>query len=61
MKVTAKISGFVGFGGRSVKVTAGDEYDEREPLVQAARHLFSPPLEASAESEGKPTRIRRTT
>jgi hypothetical protein len=42
MKVKATLDGFVGFGGQSVPISSGSEYDESDPLVQAHRHLFDP-------------------
>jgi len=45
VKVTVKESRFVGHGGQSVWLAAGDEYDHDEPVVKANPDMFTKPSE----------------
>lgn len=40
-KVVATVSTFVGHGGQSVWVAAGEEYDASDPLVKANPDMFT--------------------
>ncbi len=51
-KVTAKESRFVGFGGQSVWLQAGDEYDSAEAIVKANPDMFTKPASEDPPRRG---------
>ncbi len=47
-KVTANMTGFIGFGGQSVWLQDGDEHDTAEPIVKAHPEFFATPAKELA-------------
>lgn len=52
MKVTVKETRFVGHGGQSVWLHAGDEYDTSDDIVKAMPDFFTKPADEPKPNRG---------